>query len=560
MKGSKERSNNRDFKNQPKRKRGKKRSDDNMRQATSNINDKAYKDEGYLTSLGPNVITKGDKDNDSSWYMHLDPIARDYASLPMSQVLGLPTMNWSRKYASSNLLNASDPWTAWGIYVIEFTPTIGQNNGSTAAINVAAQQLYTLIRRNASGTILFDKMMVMMLYMAMDSAYMLYEDLLRAYRVMTTYSSVNRYYPTAMLAAMGFDQSVVDDITKFRGMLDVFAYRLASINIPDQMDIVKRHSWMCSNVYLDNDSNKAQSFIFRPKRLYRWTEGVGDTLTHLTPFQYHGSTLLTLDSISDIIDSVMNPILGSEDIGTISSLIDRAFGENGLIKIKPVEDYATLVPVYSEEVLMQIRNTFCLPGNLTFPPGATGAIEYVTSSTVKGPYLQQKLACIPGADGGRRIGVSPVLNFINEDATPENVMVASRLISLTTNAGSGGVANLLYYGTEIIEDMYMLIYNATQNYTTYTIDQDLYFSSNMSNDNLAGNAIRLWGSSEFRNAPANYLFTASSADPTSGEYYYQGLTADLNNYLYLDDETVKNLHEVAVTSLFTVKDYQSMLF
>lgn len=526
---------------------------------TNNKRTQDYKDEGYMTSVRPNVITSGEKDNDASWYMHLDPIAKDYASVPMSQVLGLSSTNWARSTASPNLLNANEGWTAYGFMVLNFMPTIGQNDGSTAAVNLSAQQLYTLIRRNASGTLRFDKTDVMMLMLAMDSAYMLYEDLLRAYRVMSTFSSVNRYYPNSILTALGYDVNLASEITWFRGILDMFAYKLASVNIPDQLDLIKRHSWMCSNIYLDNNSNKAQSYAFTPTHLYQWVEGTESEATHLNPVQIHAAPL-TKNTIPDLINQFMDPILGSEDVGEISSMAQKAFGESGMIKIKPVEDYAALVPVYSEEVLMQIRNTFMSPGLPTFTAGAMATIVPVLSSTVKGPYLRQRIACTPGADGGRRIGVSPLLNFINEDATPENVLVATRLMTLTSAVGSGGLANFIYYGTEIIVGIQCYRFDATDNLVRKSMDQDLYFSPTMSASNLAANAEVVRLNAEFRNSPANYLFVPANQSAPDDTYNYIGATTDINDYVYMDDQTLKDLHEVAVMSLFTVKDYSPMLF
>lgn len=542
------------------RRKNKVKGNDSSNKKNSNgAENKGYVDRGYMTSLGPNVITQGDKDNDPAWYMHLDPIAKDYANIPMAQVLGLSSTNWARSYASSNLLNANEAWVGYGLMSINFIPTIGQNDGATAAVNLAAQQLYTLIRRNASGTLKFDKTDVMMLVLAMDSAYMLYEHLLRGYRVISTFSSVNRYYPNSVLTALGFDVNLVDELTWFRGVLDMFAYKLASVNIPDQMDLIKRHSWMCSNIYLDNDSNKAQSYVFRPTHIYKWVEGTDSEPTHLSLTPLYNITL-GKSTIPNLIDTIMSPILGSEDVGEISSMAQKAFGDAGMIKIKPVEDYANLVPVYSREVLMQIRNMYMLPGDLTFAPGADATISPVLSSTVKGPYLQQKLACIPGADGGRRIGISPLLNFIDEDATPENVLVATRLVNLTTAAGSGGVANLLIYGTEVVESATAYRFDATGNLTSRQIDQDLYFSPTMSGANLAANAERVRLSAEFNNSPSEYLFVPANLTAPDAQYNYVGVHADLNNYTYIDDQTMKDLHEVAVMSLFTVKDYSNMLF
>lgn len=515
-------------------------------------NNNSYSNEGYMTSLNqPNVVTDGKVDNDPKWYMNLAPIAKDYASLPMTHMLGLGTNDWHR-VSSSAYGNINQVFYAAGVMTINFAPTIGPNaEGATAPVNIAAQELYTLVRRANSGAKNYDKTDLMMVILAMDSAYMLYEDMLRAYRVMTTFSSVNRYYPNFILNAMGYSTDLVTDIANFRGLLDVFAYKLASINIPDQLDIIKRHSWMCSNIYLDDDDVKAQSYIFRPSFIYRWSEGEEGKPTSLVTTTFHsGKELYTLQSLSTLIDSLMNPLLGSEDVGTITGDMLKAFGESGMIKIRPVEDYATLVPVYSKEVLMQIRNAFCTTAPLT-TSATIGDITQVLSSTVKGPYLKQVLQTALTADGGRRLYSRPILNFISEEATPENVMVATRLISLT-KPSSGSPLTLLHYGTEVVEDYTIYYIGDNKEITTIKIDQDVYFATDMDQLAINNNITRLHYNSQFNNAPANYMYSK----PTGGGPLYFGPLTNLCNYIYLEDEVIKRLHEVATTSLFTVKDYK----
>lgn len=476
-----------------------------------------YKNDGYMASLNtPNVITKGCKDNDPKWYTNLEPIAKDYASLPMSQMLGVAAPDITRGVGPQ--YDNTKRFTAPGVWEICFTPTIGMNNdGATAPINLAAQELYTLTRRANSGAKNYDKTDLMLVIMAMDSAYMLYEDMLRAYRVASTYSSVNRYYPNVVLRALGYLPEVADDLSKFRGILDVFAFKLASVNIPDQLDIIKRHSWMCSNIYLDNDAPKAQSYAFVPRAIYKWTEGVDGAPTSLSKITMHepttqgnDSALWTLSTCVNMINTIMNPILGSEDVNTITGDMLKAFGETGMIKIRPVEDYASLVPVYSEEVCMQIRNMFCLPGLITSAPGATGAIEQVLTSTVKGPYLSQKINVNTLSDGARRINTRPILNFITEEASPENVLVATRLMSTCDAPGSGGTTTLSVYGTEVIETSYIWTLNPDlSTIARFSIDQDLYFGTTMNLTNIIDNVWRVVYSSMFRNAPANYYYTES---------------------------------------------------
>lgn len=539
--------------------RGKKqRSKRNYNQNSNDNYNYGYNADAKVT---PNIITDGSRDNDPQWYMHLDKVAKDYASLPFSQVLGLTTPNVTRPGATSatgaTVTAAQDALMEPGILAMYFIPTIGMNSsGPTAAVNLAAQELYTLVRKANSGRVNYDKTDLMMLIMAMDSAYMVYEDMLRAYRVMSTYNSVNRYYPNGILTALGYDVSLVNHMSEFRGLLDMFAYKLASVNIPDQMDIIKRHSWMCSNIYLDDDNIKAQSYVFLPKLIYIWTEGSGDTPTHLTATTIHGSNTsvpYTLDKLADLVNTIMNPILGSEDVGIMTGDMAKAFSDAGMIKIRPVEDYAALVPVYSQEVILQIRNIFSSP--FSIGPTAGGNlnldITQVLSNTTAGPYLKQNIYAAYTPEGDRRRVTSPLLNFINEDTSPENVMVATRLISLAQLQSSSG-PQIVIYGTEVIANMYIYYYsNPIGTVATYGFDQDYYIAESTAALTISNTLATLCNIASFNNAPISYLYTNNANGST-----LIGNTANVCNYVYLSDEDLTHLHETAVMSLFTVKDYK----
>lgn len=509
----------------------------------------------------PNIITNGSKDNDASWYMNLDNIAKDYATLPFSNVVGLPSVN--ERPGMGNVFGNPQS-VAPGLMTIKFIPTIGSvEEGPVSPINIAAQQIYTLVRSANSGRVNYDKTDLIMLIMAMDSAYMLYEDLLRAYRVLSTFNSVNRFYPLSILNGLGYSQTLQTRLADFRGLLDMFAYKLSAINIPDQLDVVKRHSWMCTNIYLDDENTKAQSYAFVPKWIYKWTEGVGDNPTKLVHTVLHPNdttTVLDYDDIATLIDTIMNPLLGSEDVGIMTGDMNKAFGEAGMIKIAPVEDYAALVPVYSKEVNLQIRNLFSTTGDISSTPNASGDIEQVLTNTVTGPYVRQVLAHSSSeSDYGLRKINRPILNFIDEDTTPENVMVATRLMSLDNEAGSGGISTLHTYGTEVVDKMYIWQLNPSQVLHATTFDQDV----SAQRGNVIGEPIQRMMEvtsiiSSFHSSPYNYMYVYDR-DNSSGvisNIAFCGTTANLCNYIYLEDETLRNIHRSAVMSLFTVKDYK----
>ncbi len=139
-----------------------------------------------------NVITETGT-NDVKWYQNV-PGWENWASVPFSQKLGLPwrpnvttgtfnidNKNWIIKS------NIGDYMGVAGVMELDFSPIYGYSDSPDDPINIAAQRIYAAVRRTQSGYAGYDKTDLMMLILAMDSLYMLYSDLCRAYKTIGKY-------------------------------------------------------------------------------------------------------------------------------------------------------------------------------------------------------------------------------------------------------------------------------------------------------------------------------------------------------------------------------------
>lgn len=383
----------------------------------------------------PHVVTTATKNNDPSWYGHIYPVVNDVASLPFNQQTGLyenvmpelvqlkPEPGQDRTVdVTYDMTTRSIP----GIMTFSVDPLVVAN-GPTDPINVAAQQMYTITRKANSGSINYDKTDLIMLIQAMDSAYMLYEDLLRVYRLFGSYDYMNRYLPDAVIASLGYSPSLRTELSNFRGVLDMFAYQLASINIPDQFDFIHRHSWLFTNVYKDADNSRAQLYAYKMNGVYVWTEGVDGKPTHLTYVSRNSlfnqnqdpSYVAKLTDIQSAIDKVMQPLLGSQDVGTISGDLAKAFGEAGMINIKPVADHESLFPVYDMEVINQMMNA-----NIATGLNVLGVFANYEDTT-SGPYIESH-AYTDRLDFS--VTHNYLLNYHGLEPTPEMNLVTTRFM------------------------------------------------------------------------------------------------------------------------------------
>lgn len=191
------------------RRRGKSRNGD--KEMEINIEDAAVNKADV-----PHVKTSSSKDNDPSWYTHIYPLVNDVANFNYNIPVGTPFDPYSNVPRVENTrynLGVNKETTLGrvvpGIMTFNVTPSIGYSADPTSAPNIAAQQMYTIVRKANSGAVNYDKTDLMMTVIAMDNAYMLYEILLRAYRSIGKYDPNSRYSPDGLMYAQGDRKSVV---------------------------------------------------------------------------------------------------------------------------------------------------------------------------------------------------------------------------------------------------------------------------------------------------------------------------------------------------------------
>lgn len=528
------------------------------------------------------VITAAKSSNDPSWYTHIYAQVKDVASLSLNIPVGAEFnpmqkgVQWDDDPQNPYRVDVSCHGQAGakvmpGVMAIRIAPTIGTCLTSNSAANTAAQQLYTLVRKANSGAINYDKTDLMMYIMAMDSCYMLYESLIRIYDVYENYNYMSRYMPNSILKALGCDPSLEVSLSDFRTLLDKFAYRLASLRVPDQFDFIKRHSWLFSNIYKDSPSDRSQLYMYVPDGFYMLKEGVDGKPTHLEYIQtqnlFEGGMISSLQQIRIAMDKLTLPIMGSQDVATMAGDLTKAFGEAGMITIRAVDDHEAMKPVYNLEVISQMMNSTIFSTNSLLPSSLN--IVPNLSSTSDGPYLEQKplFSCDQGIKKWRKT----LLNFHSESITPEEVMVATRLMTTVGDpVQDGNLFRLpaLSWGTEIAVGcrMYVLADRTLRGIGMHDIGlpQDIQLCNSQSAEveNMAKNyhqfAQVMVNLSAFAHHPTVYLFEdglKTNISETYGTLNYMGVIQETDCYTWLDDDKIGELNDVAILSEFAAKDY-----
>lgn len=515
----------------------------------------------------PHVVTDAKTNNDPKWYTNIGPIASDYASLPYSYPLGvgLPIQNPNR--SSSTAFDPSAKNSA-GIITLDIAPGIGVCSNSTDPANIAAQQLFTMTRKANSGAINYDKTDLMMVVVAMDSAYMLYEELLRAYRCLGVYNTMNRYLPDVLMESLGFEPSIGNSMADFRGVLDLFAYKLASVNVPDQFDIIHRHSWLFTNVYADSDSQKAQLYAVKPDGYFVWTEGTSSEPTYLKYMQRYqlyglsnaGDRVTSIEQIQHAIDVIMTPILGSQDVGVISGDLAKAFGDGGMIKIQPVQSHEAIQITFNTEVCHQIMNAEILPyGGLI-----NKDIKVDMSNLSAGPQLQYKpqiqLTSIGGQYHVPTRERNHLINLKDMSPSPETNLIATRYNLVLGPVNEHLACDVASCGTEIVTSATMYQFNInSRGVITEVIPQsvrsDIILRGTDSALDLRTVISIMCQKSHFNYSPSMHIWVTAEGHISGSDIQYIGVQQDLDEFTWIDDETMSALNTVCVMSEFSAKDF-----
>lgn len=526
-------------------------------------------------------------DNDPAWYAQNPQILKDSASFSYNYPLG-SRLNFGSNAAAANMNSTSLP----GIMAIYTTPAFGQSLHANSPINTAARNIYSFVRHANSGHSNYDAPDLMLYLTAMDNLYSFVSFLKRAYGVMMPSYYTNRYMPKALIESMHLDYDDLNvHLNDFRSFINRLALRIGSMCIPASMSYMARHMWMYEHIWTDDTSDKAQVYLYSPHGFYRYSldKDMAGQLEYKDLFT-DGHANLTFAQLVDYGESMLEPILSSEDMNIMSGDILKAFGAENLYKINMIDEAYLVMPEYSMEVLDQIQNCTLIghySGTPTLHQDATKG--YLVFDPDFDPMYQPQTGVYPGLNV---MVTDRLVTFPHGDIKPEDTMVATRLTNiLDVNASrsrSGGqppVIKCPTMGSEIAH--HATIYNYQDGlegewtlhesrpiYTSlvFIMDNSTALGVDISKSSIAlkqlamdfGSTLALIGQiGTFDRHPAiglsGYIslkFMQNSAEQTEYEVSeFNSLLVDSSYYTVLDRQDLVNLAETALLSEFNVLQY-----
>lgn len=509
----------------------------------------------------PDSKVAKEKYNDPSWYVKDGQLAKDVASLSFNNALGAPSglkLEMPGNSGQTLTLDLVLP----GIMTINTVPAMGFSGDGSSPINIAAKNIYSFVRHQNSGHANYDSPDLMMYLGAMDSIYSFIATLMRAYGTARVFSQTNRYVGDRLLSAQGFNAiELRQNLANFRSYINMYITKAAAFCTPNIMTLYRRHFWMYSGIYKDEDIEKSQMYLYRPVSLWKFEELEGLGKLTARPFLANATAsngLLpvtwTLNDIYTYGNEMLNAIVNSEDINIMSGDILKAYGQGNLWQLGLInEDYAVL-PVYSAEVLDQIHNT-----NFTGPFVTTGMNILSTDDPV---FNMQGLDVTqdPVIEAGGAIKFMPqfiqisnpawnqIVDLHYNDPTAEEVLVATRnkvmgqVLSQTTKF----TLEVLTCGSDIATSATIIVNNASgggfQSVSIGSSDSGLTTYVN----------IAAW--EKFKDAPLIYSISGSAE---GGKYPGQlnRIYGEFNNYTVISFDDLKRMHESAILAQLGVPFY-----
>ena len=476
--------------------------------------------------------------NDPAWYVPTDQNLKDAANFSFNNPLGLPNVGT----AYPTLATAQyDPNRVPGVMSLWLAPTLGVSKDKSSAVNVASQAIYAQIRRANSGAKNYDSADLMSVILAVASAFSMASFCARSYGIANVYSSQNRFLPNALLASGGIiPSSLVNNLADYRARLNNAILKLNSLTIPSNIPLIQRWVHIYDSYYTDSNTVAPQIFIANPQFFYVRPDDSQSTVTWSNNLGYV-KPQSAMSYIAEL-EEVVGLLLESEDVGTICGDILKAY-EGAIVQFPLIPETYTVLPSDSDEIRAQFENAV----NLRLDPKSTASI-YIDPANlgyIQTSYTLTAVTPYCGFSGDK------VINFHKEDVTPEDVMVATRLVpgitkatySTTTKAASIELSSV---GSELLANVTLGVVDPKSETGFKFIPAGNRLLSGLSDINSASS---IFLTSAFDWAPETRVFAYK--DPADGqidvEYItYIGSLWDFDNYTKLNLSDINRLNETAI--------------
>lgn len=520
-----------------KRNKGSKKPLSNERNDNSGIdsyesNSQEAKESKNNDNLYKRCVVKPGRYNDPSWYYRNEQDLRDNFSISSGPSLGLATKLSDNIYSSPEF-NFMLPGLA--IYNIALLP--GFSDASTSALNLASFKIFSRIKRTVTSNLPYDPQNVMIYLLAMDSIYAIWIHLVRLYKILQTYSAVNRYTPKILVNSLGFNfDMLISNLSNFRSFLNVVQQKLNSMYVPNVLSFFTRHQWLFSNIYQDENMSKAQLYLLAPTKVYKYVESTAsESIGKLTHVNRVGGTL---NDIVSYVNNLIEPIIGSQDMNRIAGDLEKAYGSEKAFFLPVIEENMSIDFVADMSVLSQLENADIV-NNLD----NTDVTESDDGSFLvcKPTYVPLLSASTTPPRWNRKL-----LNFHLETIEPRFVAEAIRFCcvsNITTN-------EIDVVGTEIVQSITLVTTLSNGQSDSFTFNSNYLFMDDNGQGSRWINGILKYASGFDRFTIFRYSRADAVTFDTVTNPIFHSFIGDLAHTVTLDKQILRQMHDSALLAMF----------
>lgn len=475
--------------------------------------------------------------NDISWY------SRDPELLKAASNMGFST------YTGEQIEQTG--FSVPGVMAIYFDCIIPEYPA-----NKASNMDYSFVVHANSRTTRYDAPDLFILKLAGIQVFMAIAHAVRAYGVMKRYPGLNKFKPQALINAMGFNFADLQaNLANMWFDINDMINQSRQIWIPADMPLMKRWFWLVSELYMDGESAKDQTYLFVPRRFLQFSETGepnGSSLNVYSAWNPSGTNppLFKWEDYKVMVQTLLDSLLNSQDRGIIFGDILKAYGEDKIFAMNSISADYTVEAVYNTEVLTQIENLDYVD--------PTNSMLQVAQASGRGVY--------PVFGAGTKPTNAPaygklwkILNFHqNQAPTPEQIMIATRLSSLgyrNEQSKTEGkiITSPAVYCTEIVTGTVIFQYQYQSSETLLRIDLVPSIAGTATTNTSALAVMRLLA---FDWAPWRYYVNSGTFDDavvTNLGSEPALAIGDYANWAIVNMKDLSKLHNAAALSLFNVE-------
>lgn len=339
----------------------------------NNRKDKTFDRDGNPKDIQVQAKYEDCHSNDIAWWNRVDYLYSNATKLGFSLNRG------------ETVQLADTNYSIPAVMTYDFIPTIGQAKDIRDFVNKYLNKLFTQLESKTSGTTKqFQCGELGLTYCALSSLSALFAMTQRAIACVNVHSSLNYYWPQALVQACGinvrnFQTEVVENVPNYVVRYNELVDTFNTLYVPNFITSFNRHFSLAYNVYTEDNTDLTEVFLFRPKYVYRWN----DVESTCEPVEVPLDGNTTIDDWLDLIEDILLKFSTSDIFKTINSYMVRAMPQNTFVRLDYIDEQRK-PSVWVDPVLnIQVHNMTIIPDVL------------VESFQISVDALKNSLVCRP---------------------------------------------------------------------------------------------------------------------------------------------------------------------